>query len=140
MRCSSTKTISSSAEIAAGSADGASSTMSMPAAPPPAWTAVEPWWCGWYQKVPPMWSGGMTYVYVCVSPGLISTKMSSPGLSPEMWSPCVCMFVVSKSRYSLCKEEVSWPISVAISDTERSLASAKIHINELEPRVPIAPS
>ena len=36
----------------------ASSTIIMPAAPPPAWIAVEPWWCGWYQNVPPMWLVG----------------------------------------------------------------------------------
>ena len=23
-----------------------------------AWIAVDPWWCGWYQKVPPMWLEG----------------------------------------------------------------------------------
>lgn len=30
-------------------------------APPPICREVEPWWWGWYQKVPPAWSQGMVY-------------------------------------------------------------------------------
>ena len=41
-----------------------------------------------------MWSAGMTYVYVFDAPGFTSVKMESPGVWPEMCSPCVCRFVV----------------------------------------------
>jgi len=61
-RCCRKRCTSSIAARAAGTEPAASSTMIMPAAPPPAWIAVEPWWCGWYQNVPPMWLVGSLYV------------------------------------------------------------------------------
>lgn len=38
-----------------------SSTISAPMAPPPICREVDPWWWGWYQKVPPAWSHGRVY-------------------------------------------------------------------------------
>ena len=54
-------TASSMAATSGGTSRSESSITITPAAPPPTWIVVDPWWCGWYQCVPPMWKSGMSY-------------------------------------------------------------------------------
>mmetsp|Transcript_13679 Transcript_13679/g.54816 ORF Transcript_13679/g.54816 Transcript_13679/m.54816 type:complete len:253 (-) Transcript_13679:289-1047(-) len=101
--------IVSNAATAAGTSPSSSKITRFPASPPPTLFAVEPCLWPWYQYIPGMWSTGISYGKVRVSPGLtmVSRTLSWYG---ETWSPCVWR-LVEFSAWNVLTVPISWKSS-----------------------------